>query len=72
MATHDLTYSINPTTEDVLATFPQATPEDIDRALSDTSRAFQQWRSTSFAERAALMRQAVSHSPSMQVPEGVS
>jgi len=58
MATHDLTRSINPATEEVLATFPQATPEDIERALGDTSRAFRRWRSTSFAERAALMHRA--------------
>jgi succinate-semialdehyde dehydrogenase / glutarate-semialdehyde dehydrogenase len=52
--------SINPTTEEVLAEFEEFSPEQVDTALSEAQQAFGQWHRTSFEERAALMRRAVS------------
>jgi len=48
--------SINPATEEVIATFEQFTPEQTEQALAEAQTAFRQWRETSFAERARLMR----------------
>jgi succinate-semialdehyde dehydrogenase/glutarate-semialdehyde dehydrogenase len=45
--------SINPTTEEVLQTFEPYSQEQIDEALEQARRTFLQWRTTSFAERAA-------------------
>src|SRR5579884_1685113 len=45
--------SINPTTEEVLQTFEPYSREQIDEALDQARRTFLQWRTTSFAERAA-------------------
>ena len=53
--------SINPATEDVLATFEASTPAQTDEVLELTQRAFQTWRHVSFAERAVLMRRAAEH-----------
>ncbi|HZU06729.1 MAG TPA: NAD-dependent succinate-semialdehyde dehydrogenase [Chloroflexota bacterium] len=50
--------SINPATEEVLATFEEFTPAQIDAALAQAATAFQEWRRASFAERAALLRRA--------------
>jgi acyl-CoA reductase-like NAD-dependent aldehyde dehydrogenase len=50
--------SINPATEDVIATYEEFTPADIERALAETNERFKTWRATSFAERARLMRRA--------------
>jgi acyl-CoA reductase-like NAD-dependent aldehyde dehydrogenase len=50
--------SINPATEEVLATFEEATPEQMDQALVLAHGAFQSWRATTFAARAALMKRA--------------
>jgi acyl-CoA reductase-like NAD-dependent aldehyde dehydrogenase len=53
--------SINPATEEVLATFAPSTPEQIDGALSAAQDAFRQWRATTFAQRAVMIRQAAAH-----------
>ncbi len=50
--------SINPATEEVLATFQEFTPEQTERALAEADAAFKQWRETSFAERGRLVRRA--------------
>jgi len=50
--------SINPATEEVLATFDPSSPEQIDCALSAAQDTFRRWRATTFAERATLIRQA--------------
>ncbi len=50
--------SINPATEEVLATFDEATPQQIDQALAQAHAAFHRWRETTFAERGALMTRA--------------
>ncbi|MGZ6340270.1 MAG: NAD-dependent succinate-semialdehyde dehydrogenase [Candidatus Limnocylindrales bacterium] len=48
--------SINPATEEVLARFPAATPDEIETALAEADGAQRAWRRTSFDERAAAMR----------------
>jgi succinate-semialdehyde dehydrogenase/glutarate-semialdehyde dehydrogenase len=50
--------SINPTTEEVEAVFDEHTPEEVDKALSEASMAFDRWRKTSFEERSRFMRRA--------------
>ncbi|OBG28479.1 aldehyde dehydrogenase [Mycobacterium alsense] len=48
---------INPATEELIATVPQATPADIDLAVGAARRAFDEgpWPTTSPAERAAVL-----------------
>ena len=53
--------SINPATEEVLASFNEFPAEQIDRALDAAAVTFEQWRRTSFANRSALMRQAAAY-----------
>ena len=48
--------AINPATEEVVATYPESTPAQVDEALAQAHAAYQTWRSTSFAERAAAVR----------------
>jgi succinate-semialdehyde dehydrogenase/glutarate-semialdehyde dehydrogenase len=48
--------SINPATEEVVATYEPMTSEAVDAALDRAYAAFQSWRRTSFEERAALLR----------------
>jgi succinate-semialdehyde dehydrogenase/glutarate-semialdehyde dehydrogenase len=50
--------SINPATEEVVATYQEFTPEQIEQAIAEAHAAFLEWRGTSFAERARLMRRA--------------
>jgi succinate-semialdehyde dehydrogenase/glutarate-semialdehyde dehydrogenase len=50
--------SINPATEEVLATFEEFTLGQVDQALTQTRDAYRSWRATSFAERAGLLRRA--------------
>ncbi len=50
--------SINPATEEVLATFEEFSPQRIDATLEQAQQAFQQWRERSFAERARLLHAA--------------
>ncbi|MGH2356067.1 MAG: NAD-dependent succinate-semialdehyde dehydrogenase [Chloroflexota bacterium] len=48
--------SINPTTEEVLATFDETAPDQIEQALADAIAAFRSWRRRSFSERGELLR----------------
>ncbi|HWC75483.1 MAG TPA: aldehyde dehydrogenase family protein, partial [Gemmatimonadales bacterium] len=50
--------SINPATEEVLASFDPFTPDEIERALADADTAFREWRQTSFTERGRVLRRA--------------
>jgi len=50
--------SINPATEEVLATFEELTPPQIDATLEQAQQAFRQWRERSLAERARLLHAA--------------
>ncbi len=45
----------NPSTEELVARVPVATPEEIDLAVKTAQNAFKVWRDTPAAERAALM-----------------
>ena len=46
----------NPATEEVIATLPAATTDDVDRAVARASAASPTWRSVAPADRARLMR----------------
>jgi betaine-aldehyde dehydrogenase len=47
--------SIDPTTEERIATFPNATAHDVDRAVVAAREAFDDWRMTTPAQRATLL-----------------
>src|SRR5436309_13238057 len=53
--------SINPATEETLATYPELTPQQVDAALGDVETAFRGWRALSFGERAEPMRRAAGY-----------
>jgi aminobutyraldehyde dehydrogenase len=46
---------LNPATGDVLCEVPEASPEQLQRAVSAASRAFESWSQTTPAERAGLL-----------------
>src|SRR5439155_1672818 len=48
--------SINPATEEVLASFDAFTPDQVDEAIGQADDAFRAWRARSFSERALPMR----------------
>lgn len=48
--------SINPATGEVIETFEPFTAQQIDETLTRARKAYLHWRTTSFAERSALMR----------------
>ncbi|XXJ20897.1 NAD-dependent succinate-semialdehyde dehydrogenase [Desulfovibrio caledoniensis] len=50
--------TINPYSGETVATFPFATDDEVRKALDNAQAAFETWRETSFAERAAVMRKA--------------
>lgn len=49
--------SVNPATEEVIATFPDATPADIDKAVEAAQEGFAQWQRFDWRKRAATMRE---------------
>lgn len=49
---------LNPATDEVLAKFPIADEEQIERALASSEAAFEQWRKTSYDERIEIMHRA--------------
>ena len=53
--------SINPATEETLATFQEFTKAQTEAAIAQAHAAFAGWRRTSFAERGALMRKAAAY-----------
>jgi succinate-semialdehyde dehydrogenase/glutarate-semialdehyde dehydrogenase len=50
--------SMNPTTGEVLETFPATSPADLERILATTHAAFLEWRAVPFAARSERMREA--------------
>src|SRR3954451_13916863 len=48
--------SINPATEEVLETFEEFSPQQVDAALQQVHETFSTWRKTSFDERSASLR----------------
>ena len=61
MAGQELIQSINPTTEQVLATFEATTPQAADQALDKARNAFLGWRDRSFSERGRFIGAAASY-----------
>ncbi|HUX88007.1 MAG TPA: NAD-dependent succinate-semialdehyde dehydrogenase [Chloroflexota bacterium] len=53
--------SINPATEEVLKEYPEMPDAEVDTILAEAHAAYLQWRTTSFAERAAKLRNAASY-----------
>lgn len=54
-----MTYqTINPYTNEVVATFPDATKEEVDAAITAAHGAFLAWRDTPFSERSAVLAKA--------------
>lgn len=49
----------NPSNEEVLATVPQASADDLERALNAAARGFLTWRDTAPEDRVAIIRRAV-------------
>jgi succinate-semialdehyde dehydrogenase / glutarate-semialdehyde dehydrogenase len=52
--------SINPATGEVLETFQETTPPELERILAAARTAFHEWRALPFATRAACMQKAAS------------
>ena len=50
--------TINPYTGETLKTFPEATDQEVQTALTEAYDAFKSWRHTPFAERAKIMTAA--------------
>src|SRR5262245_16822177 len=53
--------SVNPATEETLATYDEFTREQVDATLDDVAHAFGDWRERSFAERGQPMRHAAAY-----------
>src|SRR5438093_2860626 len=53
--------SINPATEEVLATFEEFSSDQLDQVLDHATHVFEEWRRASFADRNRLMRGAAGH-----------
>jgi succinate-semialdehyde dehydrogenase/glutarate-semialdehyde dehydrogenase len=56
-----LIQSINPATEEVLATFSEFTADQVQQALAETHAAYATWRRCAFAERGAYFKQAAAY-----------
>lgn len=50
--------AINPATEEVIAEYPAHSPQEVEAAIVASVKAFGQWRSASFQDRAVLMNRA--------------
>ncbi|MET9887786.1 NADP-dependent succinic semialdehyde dehydrogenase [Streptomyces sp. NPDC006430] len=50
--------TVNPATGETVRTFDPMTPDEIERSLTDAARTFASYRTTGFAERAALLTSA--------------
>ncbi len=48
--------AVNPSTGEVIKEYDEMTPAQVNEALEQANRMYQDWRRTSFAERARLMR----------------
>ena len=58
VATTAVLKSINPYTGEVLKTFDEMSPAEVDSAIAKADEAFRQWRETSFEHRARILRRA--------------
>jgi succinate-semialdehyde dehydrogenase/glutarate-semialdehyde dehydrogenase len=50
--------SVNPATDEIIETFDETSPAEIERALAKAHATFLEWRDTPFARRAECMRKA--------------
>jgi succinate-semialdehyde dehydrogenase/glutarate-semialdehyde dehydrogenase len=50
--------SVNPSDGSLIREYPEATEAEVAQALSEASVAYESWRRTAFAERAAILRRA--------------
>src|SRR5438034_10220417 len=50
--------SVNPATGDVVETYEETSPKEIERILAGAQAAFAEWRNTPFTARARSMRHA--------------
>ena len=58
-ATGDMSLrSVNPTDGSLIREYAETTPDEVAAALAAAARAFESWRRTTFAERAAVLRRA--------------
>lgn len=48
--------AVNPATGEVIKTYSESTPDQVNTLIEQASRAFQDWRQTGFGKRTALMR----------------
>ena len=53
--------SINPATEEVIESFEAYTTAQVNEALEQAHKAFSHWRTTTFAERAAMLHRVASY-----------
>src|SRR3954454_12454409 len=53
--------SMNPATEEVLASFEEHSDEQVEEILAEVARAFPDWRGRGFAERSDCMRRAAAY-----------
>jgi succinate-semialdehyde dehydrogenase/glutarate-semialdehyde dehydrogenase len=53
--------SINPATEELIASYDPMTMQQVEEVLAEARQAFLEWRETSIDERAALVRKAGEH-----------
>jgi succinate-semialdehyde dehydrogenase / glutarate-semialdehyde dehydrogenase len=58
MGTSAVIQSLNPATEEVIATFESTRSEQVDQAIESAQRTYRSWRRTTFTERAACMQRA--------------
>ncbi len=53
--------TFNPATGEPIRSYRALAPHEVDEKLESASRAFKAWRSTDFAERAAILKRAAAH-----------
>jgi succinate-semialdehyde dehydrogenase/glutarate-semialdehyde dehydrogenase len=61
MGARTLIESINPATEEVVATFTPSTPDGVAQTLERAEATYREWKTTAFAERAQLMHRAAAY-----------
>ena len=47
--------TINPTTNNLIKSFPEMTTEEIDSAITKSTNTFREWKKTSYKQRADLL-----------------
>src|ERR1700744_6300748 len=57
-AAHEEIEVVNPATEDVVASVPSGSPEDVELAVATAKRAFAEWSQTDVEKRAAILSKA--------------